>query len=403
MEDKVPILKNAISVSELNATIHACMDAPIFQGLEVFGEISGYKLSGPHAYFTLKDQNAQISCVRFYASRDYMPKDGESVILRGRLDYYVKGGRLTLQVSSITPVGKGLLFLQFEKLKEQLTKEGIFDEAHKVPIPKYPKNVLVVTSKTGAVIRDIVTTIRRKNPVINIVIRDVRVQGEGAGKEIASVLKRVDKLGYDVIIIARGGGSLEDLAPFYDETLVRAVYAMDTPVVSAVGHETDFSLCDFVADYRAATPTAAGELVAYDYYDHLRTVKEHAKRLGYLATKQIERKSMRVNLAVQKLGHQGKTFYSNRVNKVLGLVTKLGTLAQDKATRADFRLEKAMNALDNLSPLKTLKRGYFAISVADKSVASVRSVKVGDNLKAQGVDGVIEATVTKVLEGEKNG
>lgn len=403
MEDKVPILKNAISVSELNATIHACMDAPIFQGLEVFGEISGYKLSGPHAYFTLKDQNAQISCVRFYASRDYMPKDGESVILRGRLDYYVKGGRLTFQVSSITPVGKGLLFLQFEKLKEQLTKEGIFDEAHKVPIPKYPKNVLVVTSKTGAVIRDIVTTIRRKNPVINVIVRDVRVQGEGAGKEIASVLKRVDRLGYDVIIIARGGGSLEDLAPFYDETLVRAVYAMETPVVSAVGHETDFSLCDFVADYRAATPTAAGELVAYDYYDHLRTVREHAKRLGYLATKQIERKSMRVNLAVQKLGHQGKTFYSNRVNKVLGLVTKIGTLAQDKITRADFRLEKAVGALDNLSPLKTLQRGYFAISVADHSVASVRALKIGDNIKAQGSDGIIEATVTKVLEGEING
>jgi exodeoxyribonuclease VII large subunit len=403
MEDKVPILKNAISVSELNATIHACMDAPIFQGLEVFGEISGYKLSGPHAYFTLKDQNAQISCVRFYASRDYMPKDGESVILRGRLDYYVKGGRLTFQVSSITPVGKGLLFLQFEKLKEQLTKEGIFDEAHKVPIPKYPKNVLVVTSKTGAVIRDIVTTIRRKNPVINVIVRDVRVQGEGAGKEIASVLKRVDRLGYDVIIIARGGGSLEDLAPFYDETLVRAVYAMETPVVSAVGHETDFSLCDFVADYRAATPTAAGELVAYDYYDHLRTVREHAKRLGYLATKQIERKSMRVNLAVQKLGHQGKTFYSNRVNKVLGLVTRIGTLAQDKITRADFRLEKAVGALDNLSPLKTLQRGYFAISVADHSVASVRALKIGDNIKAQGSDGIIEATVTKVLEGEING
>jgi exodeoxyribonuclease VII large subunit len=261
----------------------------------------------------------------------------------------------------------------------------------------------VVTSKTGAVIRDIVTTIRRKNPVINVIVRDVRVQGEGAGKEIASVLKRVDRLGYDVIIIARGGGSLEDLAPFYDETLVRAVYAMETPVVSAVGHETDFSLCDFVADYRAATPTAAGELVAYDYYDHLRTVREHAKRLGYLATKQIERKSMRVNLAVQKLGHQGKTFYSNRVNKVLGLVTRIGTLAQDKITRADFRLEKAVGALDNLSPLKTLQRGYFAISVADHSVASVRALKIGDNIKAQGSDGIIEATVTKVLEGEING
>ncbi len=400
MEDKVPVLQNAISVSELNATIHACMDAPIFQGLEVFGEVSGYKLSGPHAYFTLKDQNAQISCVRFYASRDYMPKDGESVILKGRLDYYVKGGRLTLQVSSITPVGKGLLFLQFEKLKEQLTREGIFDEGHKVPIPKYPKEVLVVTSKTGAVIRDIVTTIRRKNPVINITLRDVRVQGEGAGKEIASVLKRVDKLGYDVIIIARGGGSLEDLAPFYDETLVRAVYAMDTPVISAVGHETDFSLCDFVADARAATPTAAGELVGYDYYENIRRVKELSKRVGYLATKQIERKSMRVNLAVQKLGHQGKTFYASRVNKVASLIGRIGTLATDKITRADFRLEKAVNSLDNLSPLKTLKRGYFSVRVGDKAVTSVSNLAVGDKISAQGGDGVIDATVIAIRKGD---
>ena len=401
MEDKVPILQNAISVSELNATIHACMDAPIFQGLEVFGEISGYKLSGPHAYFTLKDQNAQIACVRFYASRDYMPKDGESVILCGKLDYYVKGGRLTLQVSSITPVGKGLLFLQFEKLKEQLTKEGIFDEAHKVPIPKYPKNVLVVTSRTGAVIRDIVTTIRRKNPVINIILRDVRVQGDGAGKEIASVLKRVDKLGYDVIIIARGGGSLEDLAPFYDETLVRQVYQMETPVISAVGHETDFSLCDFVADARAATPTAAGELVAYDYYEHIRRIGELSKRMSLLVTKQVERKSMRVNLAVQKLGHGAKSFYTDRANKILNLARKISTLTGDKIVRADFRLEKAMNALDNLSPLKTLQRGYFALTVADKSVTSVRGLKVGDVIKGQGADGTFESQVTSVTVGEE--
>ena len=401
MEDKVSIVQKAISVSELNATIHACMDSPIFQGLEVFGEVSGYKLSGPHAYFTLKDQNAQISCVRFNASRDYMPKDGESVILRGRLDYYIKGGRLTLQVSSITPVGKGLLFLQFERLKEQLTKEGIFDEAHKVPIPKYPKNVLVITSRTGAVIRDIVTTIRRKNPVIDIVLKDVRVQGEGAGKEIANVLYKVDKLNYDVIIIARGGGSLEDLAPFYDEALVRAVYAMNTPVISAVGHETDFSLCDFVADARAATPTAAGELVAYDYYENIRRVKELSSRMSMLVSKQVERKSMRVNLAVQKLGHGAKSFYSDRANKILNLANKISTLTQDKIVRADFRLEKAMNSLDNLSPLKTLQRGYFALSVADKSITSVRGLKEGDIIKGQGADGTFESRVTSVEIGEQ--
>ena len=301
VSDKTPFSANTISVSEVNATIKACVDSPIFKGLEVFGEISGFKFSGPHAYFTLKDKESQLSCVCFYAAKTYNPKDGESVICKGSVDYYVKGGRLSLQVSSIQPVGKGLLFLEFERLKAKLLEEGLFDAAHKKPIPKFAKRVLVVTSKTGAVIRDIVTTVRRKNPVIDIVVKDVRVQGEGAGKEIAKVLERVDNLGYDVIIIARGGGSLEDLAPFYDEQLVRTVYKMKTPVVSAVGHETDFSLCDFVADARAATPTAAGELVAYDYYAMADELKKDMQRLLTGAKRSYERKTAKAQLDMSKL------------------------------------------------------------------------------------------------------
>lgn len=400
MELKPSIVQNAISVGELNATIHACMDAPIFQGLEVFGEISNYKLSGPHAYFVLKDKDAQISCVKFYAGRDYQPKDGESVILKGKLDYYVKGGRLSIQVSSITPVGQGLLFLQFEKLKAKLTAEGLFDESHKVPIPKYAENVLVVTSKTGAVIRDIVTTIHRKNPKINIVIRDVRVQGEGAGREIASVLSRVDKLGYDVIVLARGGGSLEDLAPFYDEELVRAIYKMETPIVSAVGHETDFSLADFVADMRAPTPTAAGELVAYDWYELVRRVRDNASRLGYLTTKQFDRKTMRAKLAITKLAHEAETFYAHNANRVKTLATKLGALTESKIAKCEFRLEKAVNALDNLSPLKTLKRGYFALVKEDSYVTSLSTVGVGDKIKIKSADGVATAEIISIDKEE---
>ncbi len=400
MELKPSIVQNAISVSELNATIHACMDSPIFQGLEVFGEISNYKLSGPHAYFVLKDKDAQIPCVKFYAGRDYQPKDGESVIIKGRLDYYVKGGRLSIQVSSITPVGQGLLYLQFEKLKAKLTAEGLFDEAHKVPIPKYPENVLVVTSRTGAVIRDIVTTVRRKNPRINIVVRDVRVQGEGAGKEIAAVLARVDRLGYDVIVLARGGGSLEDLAPFYDEDLVRAIYAMKTPIVSAIGHETDFSLADFVADMRAPTPTAAGELVAYDWYELVKRVRDNTARLGVLTKKQIDSKTMRVRLAVTKLTHYAESFYEGNVNKVKNLVVRLGTLCENKIAKSEFRLEKAMTALDNLSPLKTLKRGYFAIEKQDGYVTKTSVLSKGDIVKIIGADGSARAEIISIDKEE---
>ncbi len=391
-----PISANALSVSEVNATVKACIDSPIFKGLEVFGEVSGFKFSGPHAYFTLKDKNSQLSCVLFYGARSYNPKDGESVIVKGSLDYYVKGGRLSLQVSSIQPVGQGLLFLEFERLRKQLEAEGLFAAEHKKPIPQFASKVLVVTSKTGAVIRDIVTTIRRKNPVIDIVVRDVRVQGEGAAHDISGVLKRVDALGYDVIIIARGGGSLEDLAPFYDEELVRTVYAMNTPVVSAVGHETDFSLCDFVADARAATPTAAGELVAYDYYAMQQQVREDMDRLSRAARRNFERASMRAQHAFGNLRRIATSFYADRQHRVVIALGNAKNAIIRKFDRADAATEKAIDALDKLSPLKILRRGYFRLQAGDRTLSSVRALKVGDSITATGGDGKVTANVSKI-------
>lgn len=390
------LCENVISVSEVNATVKACIDAPIFKGLEVFGEVSGFKFSGPHAYFTLKDKDSQLQCVCFYAAKTYNPKDGESVIVRGNIDYYVKGGRLSLQATSIQPVGKGLLFLQFERLKAQLQAEGLFDEAHKKPIPQFPKNVLVITSKTGAVIRDICTTVRRKNPIINIVVKDVRVQGDGAGKDIANVIRRVDSLGYDVIIIARGGGSLEDLAPFYDEQLVRAVYDMKTPVISAVGHETDFSLCDFVADVRAATPTAAGELVAYDYYGMANQVMQNIQRLRQNAKRNYERSATKARLASTNLQRLATAFYDDRLH----YVEKNLTLAKNAVVRifdsANAKAENAFGALDRLSPLKILKRGYFRLQANGKTVNGASALKVGDTISATGGDGVVKAEVKEI-------
>ena len=396
MSDKLSILQNAISVTEVNMTIKACMDSPIFKGLFVFGEVSGYKMSGPHAYFTLKDKQSQLSCVCFYAAKTYQPKDGESVIVKGSLDYYVKGGRLSLQVTSMEPAGMGVLALEFEKLKAKLTAEGLFDEAHKKPIPEYVKNVLVVTSKTGAVIRDIVTTVRRKNPIINIVVKDVRVQGEGAGHEIAKILPLVDNLGYDVIIIARGGGSLEDLAPFYDEELVRAVYAMQTPVVSAVGHETDFSLCDFVADARAATPTAAGELVAFDYYAMIRDLKNSMMSLKRNAVHKFEIATTKTQLACKTLMSIAGDFYKSRAYKVSRLIDRATSAVTFKIEQADAKANGLVTALDNLSPLKILKRGYFRLERADSTVSGVAGLKVGDKIKATSSDGYIVANVESV-------
>ena len=256
---------NIISVTALNTVINMIFKAEEhLHDIQVAGEVSGFKVFKGHGYFTLKDEKCQISCTCFNCAKTYQPKDGESVIVKGSVDYYAAGGRLNFNVDSIQAVGKGLLAIKLEMLKNRLRQEGYFDEAHKKPIPQYPSNICVITSFNGAVIKDIKRTVRRKNDLINIFIKDVKVQGKDAHIEIVDALEKVDAMGFDVIIIARGGGSFEDLLPFNEELLVKAIYACKTPVISAVGHESDVTLCDEAADYRAATPTAAAEYVAYD-------------------------------------------------------------------------------------------------------------------------------------------
>lgn len=320
----------------------------------------------------------------------------------GRGGLLDKEGQARLAGARHSPAGQGLLALEFEKLRARLQAEGLFDEAHKIPVPKYAKNVLVVTSKTGAVIRDIVTTVRKKNPVVNITVCDVRVQGDGAAHDIAGVLARVDNLGYDVIIIARGGGSLEDLAPFYDEELVRAVYAMQTPVVSAVGHETDFSLVDFVADARAATPTAAGELVAYDYYTLCEKVADCTQGMKRGVKRVFERRVARTGMACAALERRITGFSNEREKRVRNLVARARLATEKSVASAESAVERLAGKLDALSPLKVLARGYFNVQAAGSTVTSVRSLKRGDTVTARGKDGSFEATVTEVYPSENN-
>ena len=252
----------------------------------IYGEVSGYKISQNHAYFTLKDENCQIQCSCFNYRKTYVPKDGETVIIKGSPNFYQKGGRLSFVVDFIEPRGKGDLFLKIEELKRKLKEEGLFEEVYKKSIPAYCKTVGVVTSKTGAVIRDINTTIRRYNKAIDIILYDAKVQGVGAVEEMIDGINALDKLNLDAIIIARGGGSVEDLMPFNDERLARTIFSAVTPIISAVGHETDFTICDFVADKRAATPTAAAELVAYSQSEQI----ENLKYTLSLLNKEITRK-----------------------------------------------------------------------------------------------------------------
>lgn len=407
-----------ISVTELNLAIKKSLDGSEFRVLEVVGEVSGYKISGPHAYFTVKDEQSAISCASFYCAKKYQPKDGEQVIIKGGLNFWTKRGSVNLVADEIQPYGNGLLALKFEELKKKLEAEGLFNPEHKKPIKKFNKNVLILTSKTGAVIRDIKTTIRNKNPYMDIVVKDVRVQGDGAGEQIAKALKNCDKLGYDVIVIARGGGSLEDLTPFYDETLARAVYDAVTPVVSAVGHETDFSLIDFVADRRAATPTAAAELVAFDYYELLSNISALMEYSLRAVSRKFSNKLRAFELCQAKFSRSGETFYASKQAKLVASFTKLSqnvrrvlnqkiikvkelnlkmlALLSASVQSAEERSGRAFAKLDGLSPLKVLSRGYFKVSVDGTELSSVKPIKKGDSVKAVGSDGSFEAQVTKV-------
>jgi len=236
---------------------------------------------------------------------------------------------------------------------------------------------------------------------VNIVVRDVRVQGDGAAHEIAGVLARVDALGYDVIVIARGGGSLEDLAPFYNEELVRAVYNLKTPVISAVGHETDFSLCDFAADMRAPTPTAAGELVAYDYYGMVDGLKDDMRRLTSYVKRAYRNASAKARLTFGAFRGAANTFYAGRIRRVERALHAAKTNIERRFDGASSRAERAVDALDRLSPLKTLKRGYFRLQSAKNTVNKVADLNVGDVVTVTGGDGAIEAKVLDIkLFGE---
>lgn len=395
--------RQLVTVTEFCTVIKRIFQAEeMLKNIAIVGEISGFRASGAHSYFSLKDSGAILPCSCFNYKKTYVPKEGEKVIVIGSPDYYVQGGRFSFIVSQIEPQGIGLLYQKIEELKKKLADEGIFDAAHKKPIPKFPKNVIVVTSKSGAVIRDICRTIRKYNDNIDIVVKDVKVQGEFAAREITSALYAVDKLGYDCCILARGGGSLEDLMPFYDEKVVRAVYDMETPIISAIGHETDFSLCDFVADKRAATPTAAGELVAYDYYALADELKQNVRRLTLNATRAYEKKSSATQICCNKLRRLASEFYLQRGHKIEVLMQRAKSQMERKMEIADARVDKATASLDNLSPLKTLRRGYFRLQADGKTINKVANLKIGDTVTATGSDGSIWAQVSKIEISEEN-
>lgn len=395
------LIDNSYTVKQFSDVIKTQLESLNKTQLYIKGDITSIKISGQHMYFDVKDEDATLGCCYFmYQYKGVIPKEGETAILRGKVSYYstAKTSKISYIVDEIITCGEGALRREFEKLKAKLESEGYFAQEHKKHVPAYPRNVLILTSKTHAVIQDIVRNIRRKNKYIDIVVKDVRVQGMQAAKELCNTLVNVDKLGYDVIIVARGGGSLGDLAPFYDENLVKTVYNMHTPVISAIGHETDHSLLDFVADMRASTPTEAAQIVGYSVDDLITRVANIARAYNTILATKYNKVTQTYRDNVNALSNRFKDIIHMFEKRIKDKAVLIDQAIKEKYLNAEQRLVKEISNLEILNPQKVFERGYYTISNAKGQVLDVSKVKVNDTLTVVGKGGKIKVNVIEKME-----
>jgi exodeoxyribonuclease VII large subunit len=392
-------------VSEITREIKNLLEQS-FPTLWVEGEISNYTLhSSGHRYFSLKDENAQIRCVLFRWEGKrlaFEPQDGMKVYALGNLTVYEKSGQYQLSVIRLHPLGIGELELGFQQLKERLYNEGLFDEAHKKPIPEYPQAIGVVTSPTGAAIRDIINIIHRRDPGIRIILNPVRVQGEGAGEEIAQAIRDFNEYKkVDLLIVGRGGGSLEDLWAFNEEVVARAIYNSKIPVISAVGHEVDFTIADFVADLRAPTPSAAAELAVKNRLETTKEVRNLFKTLISTQRLIVEDYKSRINSARESYGFKRAIDLiaqkAQRADELLrGLLKEIKNYFDSKKKS----LSLVSGKLNALSPLAVLERGFSLTRKLPgmEIIRDASSLRLKDEIEVKFFKGRIEAEVKKVEE-----
>ena len=401
-----------ISVGQLNRYVKSVLEGdPHLAAVYVSGEISNFThhYKSGHMYMSLKDDTAAVRAVMFkgHASKlAFRPEDGMRVIVRARVSLYEATGSFQIYIEEMQPDGVGALQVAFEQLKKKLAEEGLFDESRKRPLPHYPTRVGVITSPTGAAVRDILNVLGRRYPLAQVVFCPVLVQGDGAAPSIVDAIQRFNAIGAaDVLIVGRGGGSIEDLWAFNEEIVARAVAASAIPVISAVGHETDFTICDFVADLRAPTPSAAAELAVPDagrllaFMDTVRGRLSTAQRGVYTAA------ANRLALLKNKRCLSAPQYYTEEQAMRLDYLTRrFASAAQQQLGVADRRLAAAASKLDALSPLKVLGRGYAIGYGADGTVVdSVRQVRAGDDLTLQLTDGTVACRVTDTQEVQKHG
>ena len=390
----------AISVSELNSYIkNKIADDEYLNNVLIKGEISNFKnhYTG-HMYFTLKDENSLIKCIMFksYAQKlDFMPKDGMKVFVLGGVSVFERDGIYQIYVKAMQEDGVGILYKKYEELKQRLDEEGYFDESHKQKIPLMPKIIGVLTSQTGSVIRDIINVSTRRNPNVRIRLYPVPVQGEGAAEKIADGIRFMNENNLaDVLILARGGGSLEDLWPFNEEIVAHAIYNSKLPIISAVGHETDFSISDFVADLRAPTPSAAAELAVPDIYEIKQKINVYQNRLRMSLVKKVEIMKLRYEKCMNSRVFKEPTRNINdNYLRIDNYIKRLENTIKIKQKEEKTKYIELISKLDALSPLKTLTRGYSIVETDNKIIKSSKQLSTGDKIKLRFSDGQKNAEI----------
>ena len=411
-----------LTVSQVNAYLKNKLKKDVnLQNIYIRGEISNYKTypSG-HSYFTLKDKDSQIPAVMFKGRKyglKFQPEDGMNVIIKGKIEVYERDGKYQLYANSMTEDGIGDLHIAFEQLKKKLEKEGLFDETHKKEIPKYPQRIGVVTAQTGAAIKDIITTIERRYPYCEVLVFSTLVQGDMAAGQIVRQIRHAQQYDIDTLIVGRGGGSIEDLWPFNEEIVAREIYACRIPVISAVGHQIDITISDYVADKRAATPTAAAEIAVPETREVRYKISQLSQRVNKsindkltlnrekvenISQNQIfknpesiyEIKEMHLDNMIGKLNLTSSNIISKNRNKLLKIESRAVLRNPEEVTKAKREtFLRNVDKLKILNPLLTLKRGYSIAKINDKVISSAKDVKSGDELDIEFDDGTINTKV----------
>lgn len=390
-----------LSVSQINFYIKSIIENDgSLQFVLVTGEISNltvHQRSG-HIYLSLKDRNSVISAVMFAGNArrlKFRLENGMKVICRGRISVYEPSGRYQLYIEDMQPDGVGALALAFEQLKSDLEKKGLFDPAHKKPLPKFPKTIGVITSPTGAAVQDITNILRRRFPSVDIILAPVLVQGDSAPKQLVNAVNKfsASKIA-DVVIIGRGGGSAEDLWAFNDEQLAYAVYNCETPIISGVGHETDFTVCDFVADVRASTPSAAAELAVPDRQELMSYYFKQKQYISAMLDRKIKTAQLRLENQQRRMSASSPKLKAEQLEKQLSAKSeKLTRFMNIYISNKENKLIAAKGKLDGLNPLNVLNRGYAIAEKDEKIITSSKQLKNGDDFTVILSDGKINAKV----------